>query len=213
MKNTRYLWWVSLLAAMILSGPALSAQKGQEVIRLAKPQPTETPGKIEVIEFFWYGCPHCSQIEPALTAWEKKLPADVVLRREHVVWQGRKDTELHARLYQTLRAMGLLEKHHTAVFDALHNSKGQLRDEAQVVSWAVKQGIDKTKFEATFKSFGVQSQVSRAQDRTWNYSIDSVPSFIVNGRSMTSLGATGNSGRLFAVLELLIAEERAAKKK
>lgn len=94
---------------MVLSAATAALADGPEFSPLEKPQPTETPGKIEVIEFFWYGCPHCNQLEPLLNAWEKRLPKDVVLRREHVIWPGRRETEVHARLYLTLRAMNLLE--------------------------------------------------------------------------------------------------------
>ena len=107
----------ALSLAMVLSGSAALAD-GPEFTRLATQQPTETPGKIEVIEFFWYGCPHCNKLEPMVEAWEKRLPKDVVLRREHVIWGGRKEIEVHARLFLTLRAMNLLEQHHRAVFDA-----------------------------------------------------------------------------------------------
>lgn len=118
---------------------------------------------------------------------------------------------MHARLFLTPRAMGLLEAHHGAVFDAIHKSKAGLRDEAQVTAWAVNRGIDKTQVEATYKSFGVQAQLARATDPTRDYGIDGVPSFVVNGRYLTSLGAAHDEKRLFAILDKLIAGERTRK--
>ena len=201
----------TFLAAVVLSSPAAIAD-GPEFTRLAKPQPTEASGKIEVIEFFWYGCPHCNKLEPAVEAWEKTLAKDVVLRREHVIWGGRKEIEVHARLFLTLRTMNLLNQHHRAVFEAIHSAKGALRDEAQVFEWAAKRGIDKAKFEATYKSFGIQAQTARAKATTADYGVQGVPSFVINGKYMTSLGSAHSEERLFAILDKLIAEERTTRK-
>ena len=199
---------------LVFAGPIAHAHEGPEFTRLAKPQPVGTPGKIEVIEFFWYGCPHCSALEPLLVAWEKRLPKDVVLRREHIVWPGRKETEVHARLFLTLRAMNLLEKYHVPVFDAIHKAgaKGALRTDAQVLDWAVKAGIDRAKFEAAYKSFGVNAQTARAMDVTFNYDVDGVPSFVVNGKTRATLGAAHSPEKLLQTLDKLIAEERPGKK-
>ena len=188
------------------------AAQGEEVTRLSKPQPVDTPGKIEVIEFFWYGCPHCNALEPHVDDWEKKLAKDVAFRKEHVVWPGRSEIEAHARLFLTLRAMGLLPQHHRAVFNAIHKEKTGLRTEKEIADWAAKRGIDRAKFEATWKSFGVNTQVTRARDLTTRFEVDGVPSFAVNGKYYTSLGATRSDDRLFNVVNKLIDDERKAKK-
>ena len=188
------------------------AAQSEEFVRLPQPQPVDTPGKIEAIEFFWYGCPHCNALEAGVDAWAKKLPKDVAFRKEHVVWPGRSDIEAHARLFITLRAMGLLDQHHRAVFDALHKEKASLRTEKEVADWAAKRGIDRAKFEATWKSFGVNAQLARARDLTNRFEADGVPSFGVNGKYYTSLGGTRSEKRLFEVLDKLVADERAAKK-
>ena len=207
----RFLRWVCLLLAVMMPAALAIAQHqhGPDFTPLSKPQPTETPGKIEVIEFFWYGCPHCKELEPSLGAWEKKLPKDVVLRREHVVWPGRKDTEMHARLFLTLRAMNLLPQHHGAVFDAIHKAKNPLRDQAQIVDWAAKNGIDRAQFEATYRSFAVNAQVARAQEMTMSYDIDGVPKLIVNGRFSVSVHGPQELSR---IVDKLISEERSRKK-
>jgi protein dithiol oxidoreductase (disulfide-forming) len=209
MKHVRSLVFLFLSLA-IAAGSALGAE-GEEFSRLPKPQPVDATGKIEVIEFFWYGCPHCSALEPSVEAWEKQLPKDVAFRREHVVWPGRKETETHARLFLTLRAMGLLNQHHRAVFEAMQAAKTAPRSDKEIIDWAAKRGIDRAKFEATYKSFGVNTQLARARDLTNNYLADSVPSFAVNGKYYTSLGATRGEKRLFEVLNKLIADERPKK--
>ena len=211
MHIRKLLWGAAFLAAVVLPDSAAIAD-GPEFTRLEKPQPTEVPGKIEVIEFFWYGCPHCNKLEPAVEAWEKKLPKDVVLRREHVIWGGRREIEVHARLFITLRAMHLLNQHHRAVFEAIHNAKVGLRDDTQVFEWAAQRGIDKAKFEAIYKSFGIQAQTARAKASTADYGVAGVPSFVVNGKYMTSLGSAHSEERLFAILDKLIAEERTTRK-
>jgi thiol:disulfide interchange protein DsbA len=197
--------------SLAFAGSSIAAQ-GEEVTRLSKPQPVDTPGKIEVIEFFWYGCPHCNALESRVDEWAKKLPQDVAFRKEHVVWPGRSDIEAHARLFLTLRAMGLLGQHHRAVFDAIHKEKTGLRTEKEVLDWAAKRGIDRAKFEATWKSFGVSTQLARARDLTNRFEADGVPSFGINGKYYTSLGATRGEKRLFEVVDKLIADERGAKK-
>ena len=192
----------------ILAAPA---HDHPEYVRLKNAQPTDSPGRIEVIEFFWYGCPHCDQLETAVDAWEKKLPKDVVFRREHVIWPGRDDTEAHARLFLTLRAMGLLAQHHRAVFDAIHRAKLRLRSDADVFKWAATRGIDRAGFEATYKSFGINAQMARARAATLDYSVDGVPNFAVNGKFMVSLGNAHSEKRLFEIVDKLVAGERRKK--
>ena len=210
MQFFRYLACSIMSLGIVLASSGVFAH-GEDFTRLASPQPTDAPGKIEVIEFFWYGCPHCSKLEPAVEGWEKRLAKDVVFRREHVIWDGRSETETHARLFLTLRALGLLTKHHRAVFEAIHSAKARLRGDSEVFDWAAKRGIDRAKFEATYKSFGINMQVIRLKDLTGKYLVDGVPSFAVNGRFMASLGGSHSEERLFEIVNKLIAEERARK--
>jgi len=216
MKLYRHLAYAFAAFSITLAGVAAVAHgagraEGPEFSRLATPQPTESPGKIEVIEFFWYGCPHCDSIESRVEAWQKRLPKDVVFRREHVLWGGRSDMEGHAKLFVTLRAMGLLEKHHRAAFDAVHRSKVELRKEAALLDWVAKQGIDRAKFEAAYKSFSINAQMGRAKSLTQNYGVAGVPTFVINGKYVTSPGSAHGEERMFAVIDKLIAEERPKK--
>jgi thiol:disulfide interchange protein DsbA len=195
----------------ILLGLAVGVAHGEDFTKLEKPQPVAVPGKIEVIEFFWYGCPHCNDLEPAVEAWEGSLAKDVAFRREHVIWSGRGATEAHARIFLTLRSMNLLKQHHRAVFEAIHKTKSELRSEKEVFDWAAKRGIDRAKFEATYKSFGINAQVARAKDLTERYLVEGVPGFAVNGKYMTTLGMTRSDKRMFEVVNKLIADERGKK--
>ncbi|WP_396440311.1 thiol:disulfide interchange protein DsbA/DsbL, partial [Limnohabitans sp.] len=135
-------------------------RSGKDYITLERPVATEAGnGKIEVLEFFWYSCPHCNQFEPAFEQWAKNAPKDVVVRRVPVAF--RDDFVPQQRLYYTLEAMNLVEKMHIRVFTAIHGEKLMLNSDAAVLAWAEKQGIDKTKFEQAYKSFGVATKAKR----------------------------------------------------
>ncbi|MBC7647636.1 MAG: thiol:disulfide interchange protein DsbA/DsbL, partial [Vitreoscilla sp.] len=127
-------------------------QEGADFLVLDKPAPTEAPaGKIEVVEFFWYSCPHCNRFEPQLEEWVKKMPKDVVLRRAPVSF--RPDFEPQQRLYYVLESMGKVEELHKKVFNAIHVERQPLNTADMVATWAEKQGIDKAKFIEAYNSF------------------------------------------------------------
>lgn len=181
--------------------------------KLDRPFPTDAPDKIEVIEFLWYGCPHCAQVEPYVEAWKKKLPADVVFRREHIVWEARPDTVTHARLFATLKAMNLLNAHHQAVFDAVQKERVDFKKETALVAWLGKRGIDRAAFDSAYKSFGVQTLFVRLKSLTNTYRVDGVPTFFINGKYTTEPHRAGGEQQVLAVVDKLIAEERALIKK
>jgi len=214
--TTHYYLTRALLAlALALNAPFGIADadhsKDGPIEKLARPMPVQDKGKIEVIEFFWYGCPHCNELEPAVEAWEKTLPKDVAFRREHVLWEGRRETRGHAKLFATLRAMGLLAEHQRAVFEAVHAKGLKLHDEKVALDWAAKRGIDRAKFESTYKSFGVDAQVGRAKKMTDDYRIDGVPKFVVNGKYVTSPHQAGTEQKMFAAINGLVKQERGTK--
>ena len=177
--------------------------------RISPPIPSTNPGKIEVIEFFWYGCPHCAKVDPMVDAWEKSLSTDVAFRREHIVWDSRKETFIHAQMFATLRAMGILSKHHPAVFEAIHKDRINFREESSIKSWVDKNGIDRTAFDAMHKSFGLQAQVNKMRALTNAYKIDGVPKFIINGQFSTEPHQAGSETKVFEVLNQLITQQRA----
>ena len=174
------------------------------------PQPTESGSKIEVLEFIWYGCPHCYAFEPALNAWTKRLPADVTFRRVHA--QFNPQWTQHAKLFYTLDALGEIERLHRKCFDTIHGEKRDLLKDADMLEWAAQNGVDKTKFSDAFKSFGVAGKLQRAKQVVANYKIDGVPSLAVNGKFLTSPSIAGGQEKSLAVMDFLIAEERKMKK-
>jgi thiol:disulfide interchange protein DsbA len=181
--------------------------------RLDPPVPTDASGKIEVIEFFWYGCPHCAKVEPFVEAWEKQLPPDVVFRREHIVWDGRPETQTHAQVFATLRAMDLVGSHQQAVFDAVHKERIDFRVHQAASDWAAKRGVDRARFDSMYKSFSVNTQIARMELLTSTYKIDGVPKFVINGKFVTEPHRAGGERQVFDVIDRLVAQERAAVKR
>ena len=201
---------LALAASTMASTPAWAQnafKSGKDYLTLDKPVATEAGnGKIEVIEFFWYSCPHCNAFEPAFERWVKAAPKDVVVRRVHVAF--RPDFEPQQRLYYTLEAMNLLETVHPKVFQAIHVDKLPLNTEALIMSWVEKQGVDKAKFGEIYKSFGVATKVRRAVQLQNEFRIEGVPSLGVNGRYYIDGSLAGSMDRALKVTEALIAQSR-----
>ncbi|GGY08286.1 thiol:disulfide interchange protein DsbA/DsbL [Paludibacterium paludis] len=171
-----------LLALMMLSGAANAAiQQGQDYDLLPAPQPVSNPRKVEVLEFFQYGCIHCLKLEPAMNAWLKKKPAFVEFKRVHVVWQ--KPMEGLARLYATEQATGTEPRLHADAFDAVMNKRMNLGDEAILAEWLKgRPGVNVPQFMQTYKSFGVNAEVARWTQATRDYSIEGTPTIVVGGK-------------------------------
>ncbi len=199
------------LAAHAAGAPAVA---GKDYTVLNVSQPVATGKKIEVLEFFWYGCPHCAHLEPGLHAWLQKLPTDAQIRRVPAVF--RDDWMQGAKIYYTLQDLGAVDKLHAKVFDAYHVERLNLNDEAVLMTWVAKQGLDRTKFEAAYKSFSTQSRATQGGMLARAYNLSGVPSFAIDGKYVTSESMTGSEPRLFEVLDQLIVmarKERAAGKK
>jgi protein dithiol oxidoreductase (disulfide-forming) len=185
-------------------------KSGKDYIALERPLATEAgTGKTEVLEFFWYSCPHCNAFEPAFAQWVKNAPKDVVVRRVPVAF--RDDFVPQQRLYYTLEAMDLVEKMHGRVFTAIHGEKLMLNTDAAILAWAEKQGIDKAKFTETYKSFGVATKIKRAVQLQNDFKIEGVPSFGVAGRYYVDGTLAGSMDRAVKVVESLIAQSRQAR--
>ena len=208
----RRLFSTAMLSVTTLMGTASAwAQQafrsGKDYITLERPVATEAgSGKIEVLEFFWYSCPHCNQFEPAFEQWVKNAPKDVVVRRVPVAF--RDDFMPQQRLYYTLEAMNLVEKMHIRVFTAIHGEKLMLNSDASVLAWAEKQGIDKAKFAETYKSFGVATKAKRAVQLQNDFKIEGVPSLGVAGRFYIDGTLAGSMPRALQVADALIAQTR-----
>lgn len=204
--------WLGLIGlTLALAAGATAAQGRPSYKMLANPQAVESGEKVEVIEFFWYGCPHCFDLEPFLRKWTAALPKDVEFRRIPAIpterWMP------NARTFYTLEAMGLLEKMHGEVFDAIHIDRVNLNDERIQLDWMAKKGVDRAKFADAWRSFSVQSKTRRAAQLTQAYDITGVPTLVVDGKYQTSVSMTGSPEALMKTLDELIVRARAERKK
>jgi thiol:disulfide interchange protein DsbA len=200
-------------AALGWPGLALAQRKpeeGKDYRTLDKKAPVEAPaGKIEVVEFFWYSCPHCNAFEPKLAAWLKNLPADVAFRRVPVAF--RDDFVPQQRLFYTLEAMGKLDPMHGKVFHAIHAERAGLAREEQIVEWVDKQGLDKAKFRELYNSFSVSSKARRAAQLQDQFKVSGVPALGIAGRYYTDGELARNMDRALQVTDYLIAETRKSR--
>jgi thiol:disulfide interchange protein DsbA len=184
--------------------------EGKDYLLLSKPAPSEAPaGQIEVVEFFWYSCPHCNEFEPQLEAWAAKAPKDVSLRRVPVSF--RPDFEPQQRLYYVLDALVKVAALHKKVFYAIHVEKQTLNTADLVTAWAQKQGIDKAKFTELYNSFPVNMKARKATQLQEAFMVDGVPALGVDGRYYTSGSLAGNMARALTVTDHLLTLARSSK--
>jgi thiol:disulfide interchange protein DsbA len=179
---------------------------GVDYTEISPTQPVETPGKIEVIEFFWYGCPHCYTLEPLLEKWIPRLPKDAQFRRVPAVFN--ENWARDAAAYYAFEALGVLERLHRPYFDAIHRDRLNTRDQAAHSEWLQKNGVDVKKYDAVAKSFGVQSKVRRATQLSASYRIDGTPALAVNGRYTVSAEQGRTQEGMLAVADYLIGVAR-----
>jgi len=203
---------VALVLALAAGDTFAELKEGRDFETLSQAQPTDAIGKVEVTDFFWYGCPHCYALEPVLNKWLKGFPKDVVFRRvpaDFGRWtQG-------ARLYYALEAIGEEGRLRAELFDAIHLERLGYTKESDVTDWLVKKGVDKERFTNAYNSSAVQSKVQGAKQLTQSYGVDGVPTLVVGGRYRTSPITVGGHDAMLAVVDELIAKvraEQAAKK-
>lgn len=197
---------LAMLGLCLALGAGAAELRQDRDFRLVNPPLPTDMNKIEVTEFFWYGCPHCFDFEPVLAAWVRKLPADVSFRRVPTIFPNNKWMP-GARLYYTLEAMNLLEKLHSEVFKAIHVERQRLDDEKVLFEWVAKKGVDAKKFSETWSSFGVQSRVQQARELTQAAGLTGVPAVMVHGRYLAL--TPGNYEELVADIDRLVARVRA----
>jgi protein dithiol oxidoreductase (disulfide-forming) len=200
-------------SALGLAGWALSAQasaqgapkEGTHYVRLANAAPVTLPTpdkKIEVVEFFWYGCPHCYAFEPVLEAWVKKLPADVAFRQVPVGFMA--PHQLHQKLFYALEETGQMAGMHRKVFAAIHQQNKKLMSEGEIKDVITAAGGDGAKVVEAMKGFGVSTKANRAKQLADAYKIDGVPALGINGRFYTAASLAGGHERAVAVADYLI---------
>ena len=198
------------LAASLLAAPAVRAAnepvEGKDYIKLSSPIPGSSPGKVEVIEFFGYWCPHCYELEHVLQAWAARLPPGVVFKRSPVAWQA-----MHVpfqKIYFALEAMGVPPAMHGKVFDALHRDRLRLDNDAGLAVFAQANGLDKAKLLDLMNGFSVTSRIKVANQLYESYRLDGVPKLAVNGQYLTSPAQANGNERALQVVDALIAKVR-----
>ena len=201
-----------LAAAQFFAVQSVAAQppkasdfvEGRHYLRVSPPQPTETADNIEVREFFWYGCPHCYVLEPYLDNW--RAPEGAEFARTPATFNELWIT--HARVYFMLEGLGRLDDLHPVFFEALHQRKLRLNDPASLAAFFAGYDIPERKFRQAFQSLLVDTKVRRADARVKAYNLKSVPTFVVNGKYLTSPRMAGNYAKLMQLLNHLIERER-----
>ena len=200
------------LGAAALMNPAQAQGgapvEGKDYLRLSTPLPAAPGGKIEVVEFFWYGCPHCNAFEPMLDAWTKKLPADVSFRRVPVAFRE-EPYVAHQRIFYALEEMKLTETMHRRVFAAIHVDHMRLDKPADIAAFMTKNGVDGAKFLEYYNGFSVQTKARQAAQLAQAYKLDGVPAIGIQGRYFTSASMAGSHERALAVTDYLIQQVRA----
>ena len=198
---------ILMFLLLALSSTLLQATDLVEGVDYKKlsPQATDTGDKIEVLEFFWYGCPHCSTFEPYIKAWKKTKPANVVFTRVPAIF--RPDWEVQARAYYALSNMGVIENMHLKIFDELIKKKRRLNTKELMTAFVVKNGVDEKKFLNEYNSFAVDGMVRKAKKKQTAYQIQGVPSVAVNGKYLTSGSMSGSYENMINVINSLIKRE------
>lgn len=202
---------LSALSGMLLAFACFAQGapvEGTDYTELKPPQAVETAGKVEVIEFFWYRCPHCYALEPELEAWVKRLPRDVQFRRVPGILN--EDWAIDARIFYSLEAIGEVERVHRQLFDAIHK-QGGVREHGDayakwVADWLAKQKVDMAKYDAAFHSFSVESKLRRAAQMAVAYRLEGVPTIAVQGRYLVL--ANTSQKAMLANTDALVAEAR-----
>lgn len=208
---------VLLTASLLIFGLACFAAEdtakkyvaGTDYDLISPPVRAVDPDKIEVAEFFWYGCGHCYSFEPLLEAWQKTLPDDVSFRGVPAIW--RENMELHARAYYAAEALGVLDTMHPVIFQAMNVDRKQLASQAEIAALFTANGVSEADFNKAFNSFGVGSLASQAAATAKSAKLQGTPALMVNGKYMVSGRKSGSQADMLKVVDFLIAQERAAK--
>jgi protein dithiol oxidoreductase (disulfide-forming) len=213
--NRREFSAAAVLGASALAWPHLALaqrkiEEGKDFRALDKHAPVEAPaGKIEVVEFFWYSCPHCNAFEPKLQAWLKKLPPDVAFRRVPVAF--RDDFVPQQRLFYTLEAMAKVDELHSKVFAEIHQNRQPTDREDRILAFAEKNGLDRAKFQELYNSFNVSTKARKAKQLQDQYEVDGVPALGVAGRFYTDGTLAGGMDQALQVVDYLVAQVRRSK--
>ena len=199
---------VAAIATLPLSVSSQEYVAGEHYDLISPAIRTSSPGKIEVVEFFWYGCGHCYTFEPLISAWKKDLPEDVAFRPSPAVWN--KPMELHAKAFFAAEALGVTDTMHLPIFQAMNVDRKRLSSEGEIAEVFMANGVSEDDFAKAFNSFGVGSQVNQASSNARAARITGTPEMMVNGKYRISTGKAGSQANMIKIAEYLIEKERAA---
>jgi thiol:disulfide interchange protein DsbA len=203
----------AVLGAALAGRPGLAqvkVQAGSDYLVLDKPVPVEVPaGRIEVIEFFWYNCPHCNAFEPSFDAWARRVPKDVVVRRLPAGF--RDDWVPQQRLFFALEAMGQLERLHAKVFQAIHAEGQALQREGPIADWVAKQGVDRARFLALYNAPETSTKALRVRQLQDAFKVEGVPALGIGGRFYVDADYAKDMPRMLQVADYLVGELRAGR--
>lgn len=194
---------VPAVAAAVTADAGLQAGRDYELVN--PPQPTADPSRVEVLEFFWYGCPHCYHFEPDLNAWLKKKPDNVVFVRQPAIFNERWGA--HAKLYFTAEALGVVDKMHPLLYDAIQNQRLKLETENEQAEFFAKHGIPADDYRKAYKSFTVDTKMRQAADMAARYGVTGTPALVVNGKYRTGGKLAKTFPQMIEVMQGLIAME------
>lgn len=214
MKLLRFLTILLLsvgLGLAAVSSVRADIVEGRDYTVLPEPRPTESSKNIEVLEFFWYGCPHCNDLHPLIKAWQKKMPKDVSFRYVPAVFRA--NWVVGSKTFYALEALSVRDKLHDKVYDAIHLDKIDLSKEDILFDWMAKQGIERPKFIDAYNSFSVQNQATRSTQMSKDYNLSGVPALVVDGRYLTSGRMGGTPQDAIRTLEELIVKVRKERAK
>ena len=201
-RSRLMLWMLAPALASVALSAAGQLQPGKEYQRIDPPHAAAADGRIEVIEFFYYGCPVCYETEPALSRWLATAPDRVAMRRVPAL--SSEAWEPYAKLYYTLETLGQVERLHWPVYDNIHFEDVKLNDEKIMVDWAARNGIERDKFVQSYASQAVADKVAQARELLKVYGVRAVPAFIVDGKFLTSARLAGGVEEVVQVLDQLV---------
>ena len=203
---TRLIWMLLLLPVLVF---AKDYKEGVEYIKLATPLATQNPDKIEVQEFFWYGCPHCFQFEPKIAAWVKTKPANVEFVRTPAPLNP--NWMVHTKTFYALETMGKGDQYHSDLFNAIHVAKLKLYTPEAIADFLAQKGIDRSKFLETMNSFAVEMRARKAAQLGTEYKLSGVPALTVNGKYVVNTNQAGGFDEALEIVNYLVKKESTSK--
>jgi thiol:disulfide interchange protein DsbA len=205
-----FLLIASITAGVAAEAPdAVAADKPLPYDRVTPAHPTNDPSKVEVTEFFWYGCPHCCHFEPYIKAWLKTKPDNVVFIRQPAVFNAH--WAAHAKAFFTAESLGVLDKVHDDLYDAIQNKKEDLESEADLAKFFASHGVKEEEFHKAYKSFAVDAKMRQAEALGPSYGIDGTPALVVNGKYRIGAAKAKSFDTMIETANALIKQESAVK--